>query len=401
MQTMNELDRLNFADLRAYVENPLGTEPWLTVYEYTERDSEKIGYFCALVPLEKVPDCLGERSWDLLIGHGFPGRMYWGDQSQYLRFGNDNGVEPLVFLRSFPSSKRSYLEVSEEFRHFHNLYEDRKNDTFVAFDEAGDEEDVIRITREKIQILAKDLRDYLAERDMALLLFFEFDRWSSKTLDELCTAKSDQERSADNFRYGWWVDTWPGVPTEVRKTFARMMGKKIVYGTPNYDTSLDARWRNRKYEEFIIGVDENGTEITHTCDEDKLSNYFGRNPGAPHYLTLVFFRKAVLNKYYSNPSEYTVEDGGVSRVGNWSLRVDNNHSDYVVVYLGDLGHLAYKEQLYWKSFNVVPDGSLSEVAFRRGMLGQWIDPNEPALRFKLVYQAVPGPVASHVRMGPV
>lgn len=75
MQTMNELDRLNFADLRAYVENPLGTEPWLTVYEYTERDSEKIGYFCALVPLEKVPDCLGERSWDLLIGHGFPGRI--------------------------------------------------------------------------------------------------------------------------------------------------------------------------------------------------------------------------------------------------------------------------------------------------------------------------------------
>ena len=102
--------------------------------------------------------------------------------------------------------------------------------------------------------------------------------------------------------------------------------QEIVYGTLNYDTSFDAQRRNGKYVDFVIGVDDNGAEITHTCDEAALSNYFGKNPGAPHYLTPAFFRKALLNKYYANPTEDIVEDGGVSRVGNWSLRVDNNHS---------------------------------------------------------------------------
>lgn len=72
--------------------------------------------------------------------------------------------------------------------------------------------------------------------------------------------------------------------------------------------------------------------------------------------------------------------------GYWSLRLDNSHRDYVIVYLGDLGKLSHKEQLYWKSFNVVPDGGVSEVAFRRGILGQWADTDEPALAFKATYE---------------
>jgi hypothetical protein len=171
-----------------------------------------------------------------------------------------------------------------------------------------------------------------------------------------------------------------------RHTFARMIGKKVVRGSTKFKPPSLSDREQRKYEDFIIGVDEDGDDIRHTCDEEKLSNYFGKNPGAPHYLTPVFFRKAVLGKYYGDPAKYRVEDGNLYCGSYWSLRLDNNHPDYVTVFLGDLGHLSHTEQLYWKSHNVVPDGDISEVAFRRAFLTEWTDADDPALAFKAGYE---------------
>ena len=123
---------------------------------------------------------------------------------------------------------------------------------------------------------------------------------------------------------------------------------------------------DERYVEFIIGVDNEGKDITHTSDEEKLSNYFGKNPGAPHFLTSVLFRKEVLTKYYSQPEKYSVEDGYLQCGGLWGLRMDNNHPKHVMVFLGDLGHLAYNEQLHWKSFNLRTTGKISRTAWKRG-----------------------------------
>jgi hypothetical protein len=63
--------------------------------------------------------------------------------------------------------------------------------------------------------------------------------------------------------------------------------------------------------------------------------------------------------------------------------MDNNLSDHVVVYLGDLGSLAYEEQLYWKSFNVPPAGNrTSTTNFRRAFLAEFSDPTSQDLVFK-------------------
>ncbi len=383
---MKEQSSLRFEDLRAYVAGKLGAEGWVTVYEYTKSAGQKIGYFCALVTPDDVERCLGNTSWDLMIGGGLPGFVFYGDDTtQYLRFGNDNGVVPFIFCRDFHSLKPDYREISEEFRHFHNLYEDRKTGAFIALDDNGDEVEVVRVDPKKIQVRSKYLKDYLAARNMRMLIFFEHDRWSPKTLDELGLVKEDGDEQEADYRYVRWVAPWPNATDPDRKTFARMMGKKVVAGTKDYRPSFGWDSEDRKYEPFIIGVDDDGNEVTYTCDEDQLANYFGKNPDAPHYLTPVFFRKEVLGKYYADPAKYRVEDGHVYCGSLWGLRLDNNHTEYVVVYLGDLGHLSYKEQLYWKVYNVVPDGSVSEVAFRRGMLGEFTDPDEPALAFKLAY----------------
>jgi hypothetical protein len=119
-----------------------------------------------------------------------------------------------------------------------------------------------------------------------------------------------------------------------------------------------------------------------------LSNYFGANPGAPHYLTPVHFRGEVLTKYYSHPDRYSVEDGYLRAGGLWGLKMDNDHADRVVVFLGDLGRdLPAIERDYWRSFNIAPEGpALSKTAFTRSIRGWFADPSRPDLAFKNLFR---------------
>ncbi|MBV8736237.1 MAG: hypothetical protein JO007_03080 [Alphaproteobacteria bacterium] len=126
-----------------------------------------------------------------------------------------------------------------------------------------------------------------------------------------------------------------------------------------------------------------GQDIVHTADEKELADYFGKNPGAPHYLTPVWFTREVLRKYYDHPDKYTVEDAYLRCGSLWGLRMDNDLPDHVVVYLGDLGHLAFQEQLYWKSFNIRPASDrTSETHYRRSFLAEFADPTAPDLVLK-------------------
>jgi hypothetical protein len=95
----------------------------------------------------------------------------------------------------------------------------------------------------------------------------------------------------------------------------------------------------------------------------------------------------VLRRYYENSECYEVEDGIVSYRGLWSLRVDNDSPNHVMVFLGDLGRdLPTTEQRYWRGFNIPRhERGLSETTFRRSFLGQWADTKSPEYRFKRVY----------------
>jgi len=180
------------------------------------------------------------------------------------------------------------------------------------------------------------------------------------------------------------------MPDPGRRSFSRLLGKKIIQPSPIESCGI---WpfeaREHEYEKFIIGVDEHGAPVEHACNPDMLANNFGTNPGSPHYLTPVYFRTEVLSKYYSQPEKYRVDDGYLTCAGLWGLRMDNHHKNYVVVYLGDIGRdLPKTERLYWKSFNVIPEGGVSEVAFRRDILAEWAEPERPDFVFKTHYRHI-------------
>ena len=122
-----------------------------------------------------------------------------------------------------------------------------------------------------------------------------------------------------------------------------------------------------------------------TCYESKIPNRFTYTGVVQYVMTPVFFRKAVLDKYYGSPNLYSVEDGCIRCGDTWVFTtVDNDQRDYVVVPLGYLSELPNSEQLYWKSYNVKPpyQGSLSKTAYIRWEEGNAIDPSFPDLLFK-------------------
>ena len=99
------------------------------------------------------------------------------------------------------------------------------------------------------------------------------------------------------------------------------------------------------------------------------------------------FRWKIVNKYYSNPNIYIVNDEDVECEGVWILNVDNDQRDYVVVMLKDLGHLPYTEQLHWKESNIVrPLGaSISNTAEERWFNGKFCKATFPDLAFKYLF----------------
>jgi hypothetical protein len=69
--------------------------------------------------------------------------------------------------------------------------------------------------------------------------------------------------------------------------------------------------------------------------------------------------------------------------GSWRLEIDNNHLNKVIVILGDLCKcLSLKEQKYWRSYNIPPDGHISKTAFLRWKEVQFVDPEISDLLFK-------------------
>jgi hypothetical protein len=372
---------LRFADFIAKIVG-LGKGEWTTVY--SSRDSlDGPAFYSALIKNVLAKRSLQNPSWDIRIGEGNPGlESSFGngkEKTRYVRY-SDGGVEPLVLKRQFHEIRPDYWEVSEDFRLYFNLYDDRSGRKLLRIDDNGDEHEAVLMNDREIKIKTFLIRQYLTIRKMRLALFFDYNRISTKTLEELGIEQFQKvEKGADQI-YSVSVGPWMGFSDNAKKSHGRLLGKKLVSGDPTFKPDLFGRSK-KQFIEFIIGADDNGKEILYTCNEAKLANNFGANEGAPNYLTPVCFRKEVLNKYYSQPEKYTVSDGYLSCGALWSLYIDNNHPEAVMVFLGDLGHLSHTEQMYWRGFNL-PSGKMSRVAFKRSILGQFADPQTADLYFK-------------------
>ena len=376
-----------------YLLRPIGPTEMVTVCHSSRNDDEHWGIYCALIPSEKIEQALSRPRWDLMRGSGTPSSIgvYGGGayNAEYLRFGNEDGIEPLVIDRDFHGLKESYLEISEEFRLFHNLYHDRGEDRYIKFDDSGNEDVVAIIKPKSVKIRMKEIRQFLAVKEMHLSIQFDITVSSSKTLEEMgLTAGGCDVRDGLACWNLSYKDFRPSSNPRNKRSFSILLGVRLIEPLPKAKSGFGgfAEELTKQYTDFIIGMDDNGDEIVHTCNPDKLSNFFGANPEAPNYITSVSFRKQVLDKYYQQPSKYKIEDG-ILRYGSlWDMRIDNHHDDKVSAMLGDLGLLPHQEQLHWKSHNIASTPGYSEVTFRRNFMAESVESDRPEHVFQTRYR---------------
>jgi hypothetical protein len=363
----------------------------LTVYWSDTSPTHRHGIYCALIPNSDVKTCLDSVSWSLHHGDGLPGaNLHFEDGKEvatYHRYGFNRGIEPLVIDREFHGVRPDYKEISEEFRLFHRLFHDRKEDKYIKISDSGMEEVIAIIEPKRVQIRAKEMRQFLAIKEMHLAIQFDYVEYSLLSLQKL-GMKSDATYSKTDTSC-WCLSYTDGSVFGDNNAFSRLCGKHLIAPVPKEKSGF---WgftekAEEKCLDFIIGVDDNGEEILHTCDHKSLSNNFGANPEAPHYLTPVHFKKAVLDKYHGLSSKFSVDDSCLWCGYLWSMQMDNHHADKVCVWLGDLGRdLPYEEQLHWRSYNIAPIGTVSDVYFKRQIMAEFANSDQPEHIFRHNYK---------------
>ena len=308
------------------------------------------------------------------------------EQTGYIRYGDENGREPLVITRSFGEMRDDYMEVSEEFRLFHNLYHNRKTDEYIKIDDDGSEDTVILVRSDCIRIRLKEIRQFLAVKEMRLWIRYDYLEYSERSLVEL-GLKGGRTVQRDN-SVSWRLSCHHSPDVRNYKALSQLLGNRLIQPLPKSKSGFPgfAEEAQEKHVEFIIEVDENGDEVTYTSDPDALENHLGDSLHAPNYLTPVHFRRQVLDKYYQQPGKYAVEDS-LLRCGRlWVMAIDNQHDDKVCAWLGDLGRdLPYQERLHWRAHNIPPSGKMSEIFYKRQILAQEIDTDRPDLLFRERY----------------
>lgn len=367
-----------------YIKRNLGKEQWIQVSGHKDMNGADAGFWCGLVSLNHIDDVYNDVGWDVSANEqGNPGFEGNGHAYEYKANLLKDGFESILYYRDFYGVEEDYIELSQEFILLNNLRYNKNSKSYWAMYENGESEEAVKyIDDTTIQIKMKFLRNYSAAKQMAILLFFDIRTKFDGEISGFGLEEFNIESKDNGLFYGLWGGDM-NFPTYV---YSVLMGKKILMPAPIEECGYWPYEKEESYEDFIIGVDEFGKEIFNTCNPDKLNNYFGSNPDAPMYLTPVFFKRDVLQKYVNKPELYEIRDGYLSCQSLWGIEIDNHHKNCIAVYLGDLGRdLPESERGYWKSYNIVGEEGVSQVSFQRDFCNIFTESNMEDHKFQDLY----------------
>jgi len=379
-----EEDPIQAEELRSFMAEASGQ--WTVLYRTSDHRSTEPDTvrYCVLSDPSRRGERMVDSQWDASIGASGPGFVTWwedGDRrNEYTRSGEDEGLEPLVHILELEGPHEALPQLAEDFRLLFRLFP-RGEGKLYCYDQCANEVLAAEINSQEVRVLTNLVWRYLAAKQLDLLLFHESDVFN--------LALSVKDPIWQDYSEAGCFEYWRTAIGGSYGVASRLRGKRLLQAPPREECGISPFDEPKEYLEFVIKTDERGRQVRHSCDPDLLADYFGKNEGAPHFLTPVFFRKEVLDKYYADPDRYSVVDGHISCRGSWGLQIDNDGPDHVIVFLGDLGRsLPTEEQRYWSSFNVAPHGSMSVTGIRRAFLGQFADPISADLRFRATFSTV-------------
>ena len=280
MNSDNEKKRLSQEiQLERLLSEPKPTEMLIVYLSSYGNGTHNYGIHPALIPLDQKDKALESYSWDLSHESGIPGSCVYyengEERPEYFRFGSDNGIEPLVICRNFHDARDGYQEVSEEFRFFHNLYHDRKNNRYIKISDDGNETTIIEESDECIKIRLKELKQFLAIKDMCLSIQFDCREHTALSLDEINSEEGCEDNNGELFIWSLCYGDFGGMGGK-HKAFSRLLGKKIILPFPKSKSGVYGftKEEKKKYVDFVIDTDELGDEVSFNSNPDLLANFF-------------------------------------------------------------------------------------------------------------------------------
>lgn len=361
-------------DVLELVGNPF-RGAWTTVYSSHAKADGTPSIFCCLAEKEMRDEVLAGVDWLVHADSFSPGFEVCGNDVRYI-----NGPRPgyifLVAETYFHPLEQSQLHINNEFVLLFNLYRG-EDGNYYDIGESGERQLVVSIGDE-VRFRTSFLMRFIAAKQLLFVQFVDSRIGSEEHYRDGVAQVAEVGFLGESFNYKLWLQSTP------RKDylFSMLYARSVVDPKPRGDCGIWPYEReNNFYPEYLIGENPDGSEVRSTCDPDKLADYFGGNPDAPHYLTPVYFKPAVLDKY-RNDSCFTVSERHLDCGTQWGVEIDNVIPSRVMVYLGDLGsRMPPAERRHFLAFEVSPiDQSISEEAKANDFGAMWVEPSGPIAR---------------------
>ena len=150
---------------------------------------------------------------------------------------------------------------------------------------------------------------------------------------------------------------------------AAMHGVEILL-SPGDDPEPEA---SRLGVEFTVAVDpETGKPIRVSFPGEPHEMTAWEGAGRDNFLTPLYFRPEVLDRYHADPRLYTVEPDYVRAWAGWSLQLALTEQGNYQAYLGDVAKLPRYEQEHWARFTVAGD-KIPESRWRADFYAEIVD----------------------------
>ena len=220
----NEKNRLQQLKNIEYFKQDIKPSDLITVYLSKVSNKYNYGIYPLLAPNNIIEKIMSHTTWDFGHQDGYPSVYENNENIEYFRYGNNNGIEPLLISRNFNGIKNDYIEISQEFILFHDLYYEQKENKYYKLIN-GNEYLVIEIKDDEIKIRLKEIKEFLRVKNMSLILQFDMREHSTKTIHELELVDTEAYKNKElvyTLTYGDFL----GLSTY--NTWSRLLGKKLI-----------------------------------------------------------------------------------------------------------------------------------------------------------------------------
>lgn len=325
---------------------------WTTVYQIRDGLYSAPAIFSCLADIRRENEILKGTDWIRHADSFNPGFISTSTGTYYEN-GRDDGYDFLVKEIYFHALEIEQVHINQEFIFLFRLFRE-KDDCYYAIDECGRKEMVVDIGQDIIRFKTSYLMRYIAAKQMLYVQFVDSRRSSEPDYPMDTEQIYNEGRQSDSCHYKIWYES-----TKKQDYLFSMLYARSIVRPGNisnckiwpYDKIL-----GEQFPEFIVAELPDGSYERFSCDPSKLGNYFGANPNAPHYLTPVYFKPDVLDRY-RNDSHFEVTERRLSCGTQWSMEIDNAIPDRVMAYLGDLGRdLPESERAHFLAYEISPTG---------------------------------------------